>query len=285
MQPPFLTAGCATGCAIIARFSASVNENFAGVYWPLIMRNLKIVIQYDGSRYLGWQRQKEEDPERPRTIQGKLEQVLSRMTGEKIEVLGACRTDAGVHAEAQVANFLTASTLSLQEVRAYLTRYLPEDIAVTAADQVDARFHARYRARRKRYVYRIWTAPHPPVFQRRYCLHLPEALDLEAMRRAAGLLAGKHDFRSFTTLKTKTKSTVRTLHALEVRERDGWVELHFEAEGFLHNMARILTGTLLEVGAGRLPAEAMESILEARERSAAGPLAPPQGLCLLEVLY
>jgi tRNA pseudouridine38-40 synthase len=249
------------------------------------MRNLKIVIQYDGSRYLGWQRQKEEDPERPRTIQGKLEQVLSRMTGEKIEVLGACRTDAGVHAEAQVANFLTASTLSLQEVRAYLTRYLPEDIAVTAADQVDARFHARYRARRKRYVYRIWTAPHPPVFQRRYCLHLPEALDLEAMRRAAGLLAGKHDFRSFTTLRTKTKSTVRTLHALEVRERDGWVELHFEAEGFLHNMARILTGTLLEVGAGRLPAEAMESILEARERSAAGPLAPPQGLCLLEVLY
>jgi tRNA pseudouridine38-40 synthase len=249
------------------------------------MRNIKLVVQYDGGRYLGWQRQKEKDPESPRTIQGKLELVLSRMTGEKVQLHGACRTDAGVHAEAQVANFLTASALSLQEMRAYLTRYLPEDIAVTAADQVDARFHARYRARRKRYVYRLWTAPQPHVFQRRYCLHLPEPLDLEAMRRAAALLLGRHDFRSFTTLKSRTKSTVRTLHVLEVRERDGWVELAFEAEGFLHNMARILTGTLLEVGAGRLPAEAMTGILEARERSAAGPLAPPEGLCLLEVLY
>jgi len=131
------------------------------------MRNLKLVVQYDGSRYLGWQRQKEEDPERPRTIQGKLEQVLARMTGKKVQLIGACRTDAGVHAEGQVANFLTASALSLQEVRAYLTRYLPEDIAVSAADQVDARFHARYRARRKRYVYRIWTASYPHVVRRR----------------------------------------------------------------------------------------------------------------------
>jgi len=250
----------------------------------LAPRNIKLVVQYDGSRYLGWQRQKEEDSERPRTIQGKLEQVLSRMTGEKVQLIGACRTDAGVHAEGQVANFLTSSALSLQEVLAYLTRYLPEDIAVTAADQVDARFHSRYRARGKHYVYRIWAAPYPQVFRRRYCLHLPEALDLEAMRRAAALLVGEHDFRSFTSSKSKTKSTVRTLHALELRGEGDWLELHFEGDGFLHNMARILTGTLLEVGAERLPAEAMAGILEAA-RSAAGPLAPPQGLCLLEVLY
>jgi tRNA pseudouridine38-40 synthase len=248
-------------------------------------RNLKLVVQYDGGRYLGWQRQREEDPGQPRTIQGKLEQVLSRMTGDPVRLIGACRTDAGVHAEAQVANFLTSSSLSLQEILAYLSRYLPEDIAVTAADQVDERFHARYRSRRKRYVYRIWTAPQPHVFRRRYCLHLPGTLDLEAMRRAAGLLLGRHDFRSFTTAKSKTKSAVRTLHALEVRDRDGWVELHFEGDGFLHNMARILAGTLLEVGAGRLAPEAMTDILEARDRSAAGPLAPAQGLCLLEVLY
>jgi len=249
------------------------------------MRNLKLVVQYDGSRYLGWQRQREEDPASPRTIQGKLEQVLSRMTGKKVQLIGACRTDAGVHAEAQVANFLTSSALSLQEILAYLTRYLPEDIAVTAADQVDERFHARYRARRKRYVYRIWTAAYPHVFRRRYCLHLPETLDLEAMRRAAGLLVGQHDFRSFTTAKSKAKPAVRTLHALEVHDQEGWVELHFEGDGFLHNMARILTGTLLEVGAGRLAPESVAGILEARERSAAGPLAPPQGLCLLEVTY
>ena len=249
------------------------------------MRNLKLVMQYDGSRYLGWQRQKEEDPEHPRTIQGKLEQVLSRMTGRKIEVIGACRTDAGVHAEAQVANFLTSSTLTLQEICAYLTRYLPEDIAVTAADQVDARFHARYRARRKRYTYRIWTAPYPHVFRRRYCLHLPESLDLQAMRKAAAPLVGEHDFRSFTTSKSKTKSAVRTLHALDIGRKEDWVELVFEGDGFLHNMARILTGTLLEVGAGRLEPEAVPGILEARQRSAAGPMAPAHGLCLLEVVY
>ncbi len=252
------------------------------------MRNLKLVVQYDGSRYLGWQRQREEDPESPRTIQGKLEQVLSRMTGEKVQLVGACRTDAGVHAEAQVANFLTSSTLSLQDIRAYLTRYLPEDIAVIAADQVDDRFHARYRARLKRYVYRLWTAPYPHVFRRRYCFHFPGTLDLAAMRQAAGLLVGRHDFRSFTSAKSKTKSTVRNLHALEVRDREGWVELHFEGDGFLHNMVRILTGTLLEVGAGRLAPEAMTGILEGAGdagRSAAGPLAPPQGLCLLEVVY
>jgi tRNA pseudouridine38-40 synthase len=249
------------------------------------MRSLKIVVQYDGSRYLGWQRQKEEDPEHPRTIQGKLELVFSRMTGEKIQLIGACRTDAGVHAEAQVASFLTSSTLSLREMLAYCARYLPEDIAVAAVDQVDARFHARYRARAKRYVYRIWTAPHSPVFRRRYCLHLPEPLDLDAMRRAAGLLLGEHDFQSFTTLKSKTKSTIRTLRTLEVRAIDSWVELVFEADGFLHNMARILTGTLLEVGSGRLAAEAVPGILAAGERSAAGPLTAPQGLCLLKVLY
>jgi tRNA pseudouridine38-40 synthase len=252
------------------------------------MRNLKLVVQYDGGRYLGWQRQREEDPERPRTIQGKLEQVLSRMTGQKVQLIGACRTDAGVHAEGQVANFLTSSSLSLQELREYCARYLPEDIAVIAADQVDARFHARYRARRKRYVYRIWTAPHPNVFRRRYCLHLPQALDLEAMRRAAAALTGEHDFRSFTTSKSRTKSTVRTLHELEIRRQEDWVELFFEGDGFLHNMVRILTGTLLEVGSGRLQPEAMAGILEAGgtpARSSAGPLAPAHGLCLLEVIY
>jgi len=249
------------------------------------MRNIKLLVQYDGGRYLGWQRQREEDPERPRTIQGKLEQVLGRLTGESIRLVGASRTDAGVHAEAQVASFQTSSTASLRELLDYLARYLPEDIAVTAADQVDARFHARYRARRKRDLYRVWTAPYPQVFRRRYCLHLPGVLDTAGMRRAAALLAGQHDFRSFTTARSRTKSTVRTLHVLEVREQEGWVELFFEGDGFLHNMARILTGTLLEVGAGRVPAEAMSGILEARARSAAGPLAPPQGLCLLEVLY
>jgi tRNA pseudouridine38-40 synthase len=247
--------------------------------------NLKLVLQYDGSRYLGWQRQREEDPERPRTIQGKLEQVLSRLAGERVTVIGASRTDAGVHAEAQVANFHTASPLDPERVLAYCARYLPSDIAVRSVEVADPRFHARYLARAKRYLYRIWTRPYPDVFHRRYSLHLAEPLEASAMRRAAESLVGRKDFSSFTSMKSKTKSAVRTLFALEVLEGAGTLELAFEADAFLPHMIRIMTGTLLEVGAGRLDPQAVAAILEARERSAAGPLAPACGLCLMAVLY
>jgi tRNA pseudouridine38-40 synthase len=249
------------------------------------LRNLRLVIQYDGSRYLGWQRQREEDPERPRTIQGKLEQVLSRMSGERIAVIGASRTDAGVHAEAQVANFHTSCPLDAGEVLAYCARYLPADIAVCRVEEVDPRFHARYLARRKRYVYRLWTRPYPDVFRRKFSLHLAEPLDLPVMRRAAALLLGERDFRSFTSRKSKTKSPLRTLFALELLEGPGTLELGFEADAFLPHMIRIMTGTLLEVGRGRLDPQTMPAILQARDRSAAGPLAPAHGLCLREVLY
>jgi tRNA pseudouridine38-40 synthase len=249
------------------------------------LRNLKLVLQYDGSRYLGWQRQREEEPARPRTIQGKLEQVLSRMAGERVTVIGAGRTDAGVHAEAQVANFHTSCLLDTGKVLAYCARYLPSDIAVCSAEDVEPRFHARYLARRKRYVYRLWTRPYPDVFHRHFSLHVPEPLDVPAMRRAAGLLVGERDFRSFTSMKSKTKSPVRTLYALDILEEGGALELAFEGDAFLPHMIRIMTGTLLEVGGGRLDPQAVPAILEAHDRGAAGPLAPAHGLCLREVLY
>ncbi len=249
------------------------------------MPNLKMVLQYDGSRYLGWQRQREEDPEHPRTIQGKLEQVLSRLAGERVTVIGASRTDAGVHAEAQVANFHTASPLEPERVLAYCARYLPSDIAVSCVETADPRFHARYMAQRKRYLYRLWTRPYADVFHRKYSLHVAEPLDESAMRRAAEALPGQKDFSSFTSMKSKSKSPVRTLFALEVLEGAGTLELAFEADAFLPHMIRIITGTLLEVGAGRLDPQALPAILEARERSAAGPLAPARGLCLVAVLY
>jgi tRNA pseudouridine38-40 synthase len=249
------------------------------------MPNLKLVVQYDGTRYLGWQRQREEDPERPRTIQGKLEQVLSRLAGERVTVIGASRTDAGVHAEAQVANFHASSPLEPERVLAYCARYLPSDIAVRSVEEADPRFHARFLARRKRYLYRIWTRPYPDVFHRKYSLHVAEPLEASAMRRAAESLVGQRDFSSFTSMKSKTKSPVRTLFALDVAEEEGSLELAFEADAFLPHMIRIMTGTLLEAGAGRLDPRAVAAILEARERSAAGPLAPARGLCLMAVLY
>jgi tRNA pseudouridine38-40 synthase len=249
------------------------------------MHNLKMILQYDGSRYLGWQRQREEDPERPRTIQGKMEQVLSRMSGERIRVIGASRTDAGVHAEAQVANFHTSSPLDAGEVLTYCARYLPSDIAVRSVEEVDPRFHARYLALRKRYLYRLWTRTYPDVFRRKFTLHVPEPLDVTAMRQAAAMLVGERDFRSFTSMKSKTKSPVRTLFALELQEGPATLELAFEGDAFLPHMIRIMTGTLLEVGGGRLDPQAVPAILEARDRGVAGPLAPAHGLCLREILY
>jgi len=249
------------------------------------MRNLKLVIRYDGTRYLGWQRQREADPRKPRTIQGKLEELLSRLTGERVALIGASRTDAGVHAEGQVANFHTTSPLSHKELLARCARYLPEDIAVVSVEETDPRFHARYLARGKRYAYRICTTPYPEVFRRRYTLRDPEPLDLAVMRSAAGLLIGEHDFRSFTSLKSKKKLTVRTLHALHIEVHAGGMELFFEGDGFLYNMIRIITGTLLEVGHGRFEPQEVGRILEAKDRSKAGPMAPALGLCLLEVLY
>lgn len=244
-------------------------------------RNVRLVLQYDGTRYQGWQRQRAGDE----TIQGKLEAVLSSVAGERVNVIGASRTDAGVHAERQVANFHTTCTLSVQEIAASCLRYLPEDISVLAADEVPLRFHARYLVRGKRYVYRVRTASARDVFRRRYEYHLGRPLDLQAVREAAALLQGEHDFASFCLARIGHKSTRRELTRVEVRESGGLVELCFEAPAFLRGMARILAGTLVEVGLGRFRPQEVEVALGRSERRAAGFTAPAKGLCLTEVRY
>jgi tRNA pseudouridine38-40 synthase len=244
-------------------------------------RNIRVVLQYDGTRYQGWQRQKLGDA----TIQAKLEAVLSRAADERINVIGASRTDAGVHAAAQVANFHTTSGLPLAGFREACDRYLPEDIAVTAAEEVPERFHARYLARSKRYLYRIRVAPERDVFRRRYEYHLGKRLDLELVRAAAAPLLGTHDFASFCASRTGHKSTVRELTRLEATGRGEIVELAFEAPAFLHGMARIIAGTLIEVGLGRIAPEEVAAMLAGLERRAAGFTAPPEGLCLVAVRY
>jgi len=241
--------------------------------------NYKLIIQYDGSRYDGWQRQGNTD----NTIQGKLESVLSRLAAQPVEVHGAGRTDAGVHAEAQVANVKLPGTYP--DLAAELNRYLPEDIAVLSAEPVDERFHARLNAVGKVYRYSIRMGATPNVFRRKYQYRVEEPLDLEAMRRAAALLTGTHDFRSFCANKRYKKSTVRTVSAIEITATGPDLQITYRGDGFLYNMVRILTGTLLEVGLGQRDPAEMPTIFKALDRSRAGKTAPAQGLTLEQVIY
>ncbi len=246
------------------------------------MRNIKLVLQYDGTKYSGWQRLGDTD----RTIQGKLEQVLTRMTGTNTEVIGSGRTDAGVHALSQVANFITEDSRSVDEMKAYLNQYLPEDIAVIEITEVHGRFHSRLNAVSKTYLYRIWNLPYPNPFLRKYSLHIPEPfLKVKAMKRAAEFLIGEHDFSSFASQASKKKSNVRSISAIEFEKKDGLIEISITGDGFLYNMIRIIIGTLLEVGLGKMQPDQMAEILECRDRQKAGPTAPPHGLFLLDVKY
>lgn len=245
------------------------------------LRNIKLTLQYEGTRYRGWQRLGDSGA----TIQGKLETLLARLTGEEVQLIGSGRTDAGVHAQAQVANFHTASSLDIPAFIAGFREYLPDDIQVTAVEEVPDRFHARYNAKMKTYRYRLDRGAVPDVFTRRVALHLPGELKLDAMREAGRLLIGENDFRSFTNSRYKNKSTVRELHEADVIEDGRFLDLLFSGAGFLHNMIRILAGTLVAVGRGELDAASIPGILEARDRQASGPMLPAHGLTLLRVEY
>lgn len=243
--------------------------------------NYKLTIQYDGTRYDGWQRQGNTN----NTLQGRLEGVLSRMVGRPVEIQGAGRTDAGVHARGQVASVHLPEGYTPQDIQNYLNHYLPEDVAVVAVEQVGERFHARLSATGKEYRYHIRMGTVPDVFNRKYCYRVEEPLDIPAMERAAQFLTGKHDFRSFCGNRRFKKSTVREVFHIGVEVCGSDLTLVFQGDGFLYNMVRILTGTLLEVGLGERTPESMADILEARERTAAGKTAPAQGLVLQEIYY
>ncbi|MCI8518379.1 MAG: tRNA pseudouridine(38-40) synthase TruA [Hungatella sp.] len=244
-------------------------------------KNAVLLLEYDGSRYGGWQRQKGED----NTIQGKLETVLEKMTGTFQEVHGSGRTDAGVHALGQVANVHLDTELSEEEVAAYLNHYLPDDIRVLEIKWAKERFHSRLWAREKTYTYWVETGTKSPVFQRRYLYALGEPLDRKAMEQAAGLLCGTHDFSSFCTDRNKKKSAVRTLKRIEIHSHGSRLEFVMTGDGFLYNMVRILVGTLIEVGQGKREPRSVPEILEAKDRRAAGFTAPARGLFLKEVTY
>ncbi len=274
-------------------------------------RNIKIVLQYDGSRYDGWQKQ----GNTKNTIQGKLEAVLEKLAGESVEVYGSGRTDAGVHAMGQTANFrleercleeLVDKTPEKKEnggteerrkpekgkeadipaaVMDYLNRYLPEDIAVISAAEVPERFHSRLNAVEKTYLYQIETASRKNVFERKYIWGLGKELDLPAMEKAAEILLGSHDFRAFSSAKRMKKSAVRELRKVEIYRKGSRVSLEFTGNGFLYNMVRILAGTLIEVGLHKRTIASVREALESRDRERAGFTAPAEGLLLKSVRY
>lgn len=238
-------------------------------------------IQYDGFRYKGWQKQKED----VNTIQGRLEKILGAMVNEEVQLIGCGRTDAGVHALNYTANFHTNSNMSVEDMQGYLNSALPEDISLLSIKNASERFHSRYNALSKTYLYRINNTCINDVFNRKYLHSVNERLDVEKMRQCAGIIIGTHDFQSFTTLKSKTKSTVRTVNYIKIGEKDNILEIEVNGDGFLWNMVRIIIGTLIEAGKGNISVEEVEEIMNAKKRAEAGPMVPAKALFLKDVEY
>lgn len=247
------------------------------------VRNLMLTVAYDGTGYHGFQDQARDD--RP-TIQRALEAAWRRLVGEEVNVIGAGRTDAGVHATGQVANFRTRSVaIPYQRVPHAFNSVLPEDIRVVDCQEAPLEFHARFDAVAKQYVYRIDNRRFPCPLERRYAHFVDGRLDVQAMQDAAGRLVGRHDFRAFAGSANASRTTVRTLSRLDVEEDQGVIRLVVEGDAFLHHMVRIIAGTLVQVGLGRRPPQWVDEVLASKDRTRAGPTLPGKGLVLTWVKY
>jgi tRNA pseudouridine38-40 synthase len=244
------------------------------------MRNLRLDICYEGTRYRGWQRLSSTD----NTIQEKLERTLSRILDEDITVSASGRTDAGTHAKLQVVSFHCQSKMPCDEILLQLRRYLPEDIGIYSCKNASDRFHARLNAKTKTYIYRVWNTDAPCVFDRRFVYVDPRQVDIAAMEAAARYLLGEHDFAAFSANKNSKKSTVRYIHQLLIRRTGNEIVFSVTGNGFLHHMVRIIVGTLLEVGRGERTPDSMPALFSA-DRADTGELVPACGLCLTEVTY
>ena len=244
------------------------------------MKNYKITVQYDGTKYNGWQRQ----GNTKNTIQERFENVLSRMCGKDVDIFASGRTDAGVHADEQTANFKCETQMTESDIHEYLNKYLPEDIRVTSINEADMRFHSRLNAVSKTYEYTIATEK-PDVFIRKYVFFADRKPDVEKMRSAAMLFTGKHDFRGFSSVGRTKKSTVRTVNFIEIEEKDSLIKIRINADGFLYNMVRIIAGTLYDIGIGALEESVIEEVFEEKIRERAGVTLPASGLRLMKVYY
>jgi len=246
----------------------------------MAIRKIKLTVQYDGSRYSGWQVQPGK-----RTIQGELVEALSNLVGVRIHVHGASRTDAGVSALGQVGLFEIDSPIPTGNFADAINDRLPHEIVVTSAEEVSRDFDLLGSVKSKLYRYTIYTGRYRPVLRLNQSWHMPKKLDDGAMNQAAQLLVGKKDFKSFASAADRRESSVRTIFRCDVTTEDKWIYVNVEGDGFLYNMVRNIVGTLVEVGVGRWKPEKINEILEAKDRTAAGRLAPPQGLCLIWIKY
>ena len=245
------------------------------------MRNIKLIISYDGTDYSGWQFQKNSR----NTVQAILQRAIRKITGEKCHVTGSGRTDDGVHAAAQVANFRTRSGIPAEKMRMALNSAIPEDIVIEDARDVDGRFDAQRSAVSKLYRYTIMNSDFMDPFLRRYAAKVFFRLDIARMRRGARQIIGRHDFRAFKTVDGGEKDSVRTVKDIRISKKGDIIYIDMEADGFLYNMARSIAGTLVEIGRGKFPVESMRRILRARDRRLCGPTMPAKGLCLIKVRY
>ena len=244
------------------------------------MKNYKITVSYDGTKYSGWQKQGNTN----NTIQGKIESILSKMTGQDVEIFGSGRTDAGAHAKKQIANFKIDTDKTDEEILSYINEYLPNDIAINSIEQVDLRFHSRLNAKTKTYLYRINTTGIPNVFEKNFVYNIKTNVDVDKMRKASKNFIGEHDFLPFCSNKKTKKSTVRKIYSIDIIEEDNEIKIYVKGNGFLYNMVRIIVGTLFEIGQGKRD-DNIQEIFKGKERINAGITMPACGLCLIDVEY
>lgn len=244
------------------------------------MRNIKLTIEYDGTSYGGWQKQKNN-----RTIQQSIEEAIKLLTGEDAELIGSSRTDAGVHAKGMVANFITNSQIPADKFREAINTKLPDDIGIIKSEEVDRNFHSRYDSKGKTYCYTLVNRYEKVCIGRNYVYQVRDELNYNLMKEAAKYFLGKHDFKAFKTNGSSVKTSVRTINGLELELKGDVIKIFVSADGFLYNMVRIIVGTLIEVGKGKIKPEDIESIIKNGDRSKAGPCVPPNGLVLEKVFY
>lgn len=244
------------------------------------MRNIKLIIEYDGKGFNGWQKQ----PNKP-NIQGEIESAIERITGEKVELYASGRTDAGVHAIAQTANFKTNSNIPIEKLCLAINSQLKKSIVIKEATDVDENFHCRYNCKGKKYRYIINNSINGSAIYRGLEYHMPVKLDVEKMKKAAKFFIGIHDFKAFKSSGTSSKSSIREIYTAEVIEENERIKIELTGSGFLYNMVRIISGTLVEVGLGKIKPEEIKDIIESKDRTKAGKTLPAHGLYLVEVYY
>ena len=244
------------------------------------MRNIKLTIEYDGKDFNGWQKQPNK-----LNIQGEIERAIESITGEKVELIASGRTDAGVHAIGQVANFKTNSNIAIDKIPIAINSLVKNSIRIQNAEEVDEKFHSRYNCKKKTYRYVIDNSKYGSAIYRNIAYHIPTPLNVEEMKKAIKYFEGEHDFKAFKSSGTSGKNSVRNIYSANIVTEGTSIGIDLTGNGFLYNMVRIIVGTLVEVGLGKIKAEDIPSIIESKDRTKSGKTLPPQGLMLVKVDY